>query len=166
MIRCRSFHGAVKDREFTDAEVDRLARYQMATIEKVSMDRLVGSFCLILIQEPREAWTHTSLAVRVVVGARTTCNSGTPRAALPALRISLVPSVPLNIRRRISLAEFAPGQLPLGCRSPQQYSTGTACSISGEAIILPLAIWLLCAPAGIANGLCHWRVACTRLTSA
>ena len=29
-----SFHGAVKDREFTDAEVDRLARYQMATIEK------------------------------------------------------------------------------------------------------------------------------------
>ena len=30
----RSFHGAVKDREFTDAEVDRLARYQMATIEK------------------------------------------------------------------------------------------------------------------------------------
>ena len=32
---CRSFHGAVKDREFTEAEVDRLARYQMATIEKV-----------------------------------------------------------------------------------------------------------------------------------
>ena len=31
---CRSFHGAVKDREFTDAEIDRLARYQMATIEK------------------------------------------------------------------------------------------------------------------------------------
>ena len=29
-----SFHGAVKDREFTDAEVARLARYQMATIEK------------------------------------------------------------------------------------------------------------------------------------
>eukprot|EP01044_Picomonas_judraskeda_P016903 COSAG03_NODE_3081_length_2239_cov_5.724299_3_plen_200_part_00 len=29
-----SFHGAVKDREFTDAEIDRLARYQMATIEK------------------------------------------------------------------------------------------------------------------------------------
>jgi hypothetical protein len=37
-MRCRSFHGAVKDREFTDAEVDRLARYQMATIEKVKMD--------------------------------------------------------------------------------------------------------------------------------
>jgi hypothetical protein len=29
-----SFHGAVKDREFTDAEVKRLAKYQMATIEK------------------------------------------------------------------------------------------------------------------------------------
>jgi len=35
MCHGRSFHGAVKDREFTDAEVDRLARYQMATIEKV-----------------------------------------------------------------------------------------------------------------------------------
>jgi hypothetical protein len=29
--------GAVKDREFTDAEVGRLARYQMATIEKWSI---------------------------------------------------------------------------------------------------------------------------------
>ena len=29
-----SFHGAVKDREFTAAEVRRLARYQMTTIEK------------------------------------------------------------------------------------------------------------------------------------
>ncbi len=29
-----SFHGAVKDRTFTNAEVARLAKYQMATIEK------------------------------------------------------------------------------------------------------------------------------------
>ena len=38
-----SFHGAVKDREFNEAEVARLARYQMATIEKVSCSSALGS---------------------------------------------------------------------------------------------------------------------------
>ena len=127
---CRSFHGAVKDREFTDAEVNRLARYQMATIEKV---------CPLQQRRRRQPTASMPLCPLTTMhaGAPSRARSGTRRAALLARPTSQALSVQSSTRQNTSSAASARRVLRSGCHDQLLYCTGTVCLTLGESSATP-----------------------------
>jgi hypothetical protein len=162
-----SFHGAVKDREFTDAEVDRLARYQMATIEKcgpVAVSAVVSLFvqlnlavsccccCCCCMHAPRLP-PPPAPALRPLGGTR--------HAGLLGHPIRAGQSVRWNARRSISSAVSGSGVLHSACPAQQPFCTGTVppsrsssgqtelyvCCMVSEVVIGPhgrLIRWSVC----------------------